>query len=92
MTDSGTSTVGYIMNQRSTPMMATFNKNNNIIEIGLALGVEQAITERISINAGLEYLFTAIDFSYTLANGAPAGVSAPVQDQYKPYVGLSYRF
>lgn len=92
MTDNGTSTISFITGQNTTPMMAMFNRNNNIIEIGLALGVEQAITESISVNAGLEYIFTAIDFSYTLANGAPAGVSAPVQDQYKPYVGLSYRF
>lgn len=95
MTDNGATNVSYIVGSiAGNPTEATYLKNNEVIEIGLTIDIEQQITDNLSFNYGAAYLMSSYSFAYVLNNEERQAtqLSGVVQDNYKLSAGLNYRF
>ena len=91
-TETSYTNVSYItLASKGTPQTATFTQNTEVIEMGLLLGYAYQLTSNISLNAGVEYIYSYYQIGYHIPSGNVA-LSGIVQNTLYCNLGLKYSF
>jgi len=94
-TDTDVSTASYVGSQAygTAGYNAIYDKNTNVVEMNLGLGLAYDISKNICLTLDYRYIRKAYDFAYTV-EGATYGtsLSGVIQDNHDFGIGLSYSF